>query len=296
MEENLAMIESFRTLLRHEDRNMAKKALGTIVAALMLFPAVAFAASGKTDCTVRDLQGSWGFLSTGQALDSQGTPQPYAAAGVLALAADGTFTVTGTQTIDGTVSAFSPTGGTWTVDASDCKGTALSQDKSRFFHFVVDGAPPQIEFVRTDLGYIVTGKAKQMAENCTLSNISGSYGYAFNAIVFDVTVENKHFPEAFFSASGAVKISPKNSLDDQLVLRDTANFGGLLKHRHYEGTITIAPDCEGKVVVTLPPGAPTDNNPIHIDTFWVNDRNSVFLIQTDHNTFIAAEATALRSP
>jgi hypothetical protein len=275
---------------------MAKKTLGTIAATLVLFPAVAFGASGKTDCTVQELQGRWGFLSTGMALDSRGKPLPYAAAGVLTFAADGTFTVSGTQTIDGKISAFSPTGGTWTFDDSDCKGRALDQDKSAFFNFVVDGAPPQIEFIRTDLGFIVTGKAKQMAENCTLSNISASYGYAFNAIVFDVTVHKRFFPEALFAASGSVAVSPKNSQNDQVVLRDTANFGGLVIPRHYEGTIKIAPDCAGKVVVPLPPTAPTNHNPVHIDAFWVNDRNSLFLIQTDPDTFIAAEATALTSP
>jgi len=275
---------------------MAKQTLGAIAATLMLFPAVAFGASGKTDCTAQELLGSWGFLSTGQALDSQGTAQPYAAAGVLALAADGTFTMTGTQTINGTISPFSPTGGTWTLDNSDCKGTALDQDKSPFFNFVVDGAPPQIEFIRTDLGYIVTGKAQQMAENCTLSNISAAYGYAFNAIVYDVKVDKRLFPELLFAASGSVTISPENSLKDKVVLNDTANFGGVVKPRHYEGTVKIDPDCTGKVTVTLPPTAPTDHHTVHIDTFWVNDRNSVLLIQTDQKTFIAAEATAQASP
>lgn len=64
--------------------------------------------------------------------------------------------------------------------------------------------------------------------------------------------------------------------------------------RHCEGTVTVNQDCSGVAVVTLPPNAPTSANPVHIDAFWVDNRESVFLIQTDTDTFIAGEATKLR--
>lgn len=47
--------------------------------------------------------------------------------------------------------------------------------------------------------------------------------------------------------------------------------------------------------MTLPPNAPTSTNPVTVDAVWVDERNSVLLIQIDAGTFIAGEAKRVRS-
>lgn len=241
-------------------------------------------------CTASSLKGRWGFLITGHALQGM-TPAPYAAGGVLTLKPNGTFTMTGTETINGSVAPLSLSGA-YTI-GSDCRGSATSNGQP-LFNFVVAGNGPQLEIIRTDLGFIVTGTAKRMAEKCGLASVRGTYGYAFNAIVFNITVQNMFFPVAFFAGGGTVAVSVGPNGGGKAVLDDTASFGGLVIPRHYEGTVTVNPDCTGSAVVTLPPNAPTNANPVHIDAFWVDNRESVLLIQTDPNTFIAGEATQLR--
>lgn len=270
---------------RFRSIGLAGHAIALVCAVIVYAPA-----EGAGRCTPANAPGRYGFLSTGQVLGSGG-PQPFAAGGVLTLRSDGTFSMTGTQTINGTVTPVTPNAGTYVV-LTDCTGSASSAGQP-FFNFVIVGDRGDIEFIRTDLGTIVTGQAKRVAQDCTLANVRGSYGYAFNAIVFNIPIENMVLPVAFFAGGGMVSVDVGTDGQGRAVLDDTASFGGIVIPRHYEGTVSVNPDCTGFAVVTLPPNAPTSGNPVHVDAVWVNNRTGVFLIQTDPGTFIAGEAKRL---
>ena len=243
-------------------------------------------------CDLARTEGRYGYLLTGHIMNF-GDPEFYAAGGVLTLNDDGTFSMTGTQTQGGVVTPISPSSGTFTVD-ENCRGTALAGGQP-YFNFVAVREGAQLEIIRTDLDAIVTGQAKKVARGCNIANVDSTYGYAFNAIVQNITIQGMFLPEAFFSGGGAVRIEALDDGSGKAVLDDTASFGGLVIKRHYEGTLDVSPDCTGRAVVTLPPNAPTSTNPVTVDAVWVDDRNSVLLIQIDPGTFIAGEAKRVRS-
>ncbi|MBY0276441.1 hypothetical protein K2Z84_13930 [Candidatus Binatia bacterium] len=243
-------------------------------------------------CDLSRTQGRYGYLLTGHIMNF-GDPEFYAAGGVLTLRVDGTFEMTGTQTQGGVVTPISPSAGTYTVD-ENCRGTALVGGQP-YFNFVAVREGAQLEIIRTDLDAIVTGQAKKVARGCTVANVDSTYGYAFNAIVQNITIQGMFLPEAFFSGGGAVRIEAQQDGSGTAILDDTASFGGLVIKRHYEGTLEVSPDCTGRAVVTLPPNAPTTTNPVTVDAVWVDERNSVLLIQIDPGTFIAGEAKRVRS-
>lgn len=243
-------------------------------------------------CDLSRTQGRYGYLLTGHIMNF-GDPEFYAAGGVLTLNDDGTFFMTGTQTQGGVVTPISPSSGTFTVD-ENCRGTALTGGQP-YFNFVAVREGAQLEIIRTDLDAIVTGQAKKVARGCNIANVDSTYGYAFNAIVQNITIQGQFLPEAFFSGGGAVRIQAEDDGSGKAILDDTASFGGLVIKRHYEGTLDVSPDCTGRAVVTLPPNAPTTTNPVTVDAVWTDDRNSVLLIQIDPGTFIAGEAKRVRS-
>jgi hypothetical protein len=249
-------------------------------------------ASAAPKCTANELQGRYGFLTTGHVVDGE-ADVPFAAGGVLTLRRNGTFSLEGSQTQDGVVGPVTPDEGTWLV-RPDCTGSA-STASGPLFNFVAVGDQGKLEIIRSDLGVIVTGFAKRVAESCSLANVRGSYGYAFNAIVYNLPIQNQLLPKAFFSGGGVVKLDESDEGEGTAVLDDTASFGGIVIKRHYEGTVEVGTDCTGSAVVTLPPNAPTSTNPVHVNAIWVEDRGSVILIQTDPGTFIAGEATLLRN-
>jgi hypothetical protein len=243
-------------------------------------------------CDLARTQGRYGYLLTGHIMNF-GDPEFYAAGGVLTLNDDGTFSMTGTQTQGGVVTPISPSSGTYSVD-ENCRGTALVGGQP-YFNFVAVREGAQLEIIRTDLDAIVTGQAKKVARGCNIANVDSTYGYAFNAIVQNITIQNMFLPEAFFSGGGAVRIEAQDDGSGKAILDDTASFGGLVIKRHYEGTLDVSPDCTGRAIVTLPANAPTSTNPVTVDAVWVDERNSVLLIQIDPGTFIAGEAKRVRS-
>lgn len=243
-------------------------------------------------CTAAELSGRYGYLTTGHVVQDE-ADVPFAAGGVLNLRKDGSFTLEGSQTEDGVVGPITPSQGTWLV-RSDCTGSA-STAGGPLFNFVVVGDRGKLEIIRTDLGVIVTGFAKRVAKGCTLKNVRGSYGYAFNAIVYNLPIQGMLLPRAFFSGGGVVALSESPEGEGLAVLDDTASFGGIVIPRHYEGTVEVSSDCTGSAVVTLPPNAPTSTNPVNVNAIWVEDRSSVVLIQTDPGTFIAGEASLLQN-
>jgi hypothetical protein len=243
-------------------------------------------------CDLSRTQGRYGYLLTGHVMNF-GDPEFYAAGGVLTLGDDGTFSMTGTQTQGGVVKPISPSAGTYTVD-ENCRGTALVGGQP-YFNFVAVREGAQLEIIRTDLDAIVTGQAKKVARGCSIANVDSTYGYAFNAIMQNITIQNMFLPQAFFSGGGAVRIEAQDDGTGRAILDDTASFGGLVIKRHYEGTLEVSPDCTGRAVVTLPPNAPTSTNPVTVDAVWVDERNGVVLIQIDPGTFIAGEAKRVRS-
>lgn len=265
---------------------------GAAPAAAVPIPGGALPILPANGCDVPRTQGRYGYLITGTIM-SFGEPEFYAAGGVLTLNADGTFSMTGTQTQGGVVTPIEPDAGTYTLDA-DCRGVALAGGQP-YFNFVAVREGQQLEIIRTDLDAIVTGQAKKVARGCFLSNVDSTYGYAFNARVQNITVQGTFIAEAPFSGGGAVRIEAGPGGVGHAILDDTASFGGLVIKRHYEGTVEVSPDCTGRAIVTLPPNAPTSTNPVTVDAVWVEERNSVLLIQIDPGTFIAGEAKRVRS-
>lgn len=277
---------------QNDKTRRASVPIGIVAAflALSLGPAEsAHAAAGK--CAVSKIAGRYGFLASGHALDETSNPVPYASGGVLTLSKNKTFSIQGTQTLNGVVGAASPNVGTYTLEA-DCTGKA-SVNGQPFFDFTVTGENGDLQFIRSDVGVIITGQAKRAAEKCTLAKVKGSYGYAFNAIVFNIPINGTTLPEAFFAGGGVVSVSSDAQGLGRAALDDTASFGGIVVPRHYEGNVTVNADCTGAAEVTLPPNAPTSGNPVHVNVIWVDDRKSVLLIQTDPGTFIAGEAKKL---
>lgn len=267
-------------------------ALGALAAASHASAAPPLNILPGNGCDLSRTQGRYGYLLTGHIMNF-GDPEFYAAGGVLTLNDDGTFSMTGTQTQGGDVSPISPSSGTFTVD-ENCRGTALVGGQP-YFNFVAVREGAQLEIIRTDLDAIVTGQAKKVARGCNIANVDSTYGYAFNAIVQNITIQGQFIAEAFFSGGGAVRIEAEDDGSGKAILDDTASFGGLVIKRHYEGTLDVSPDCTGRAVVTLPPNAPTTINPVTVDAVWTDDRNSVLLIQIDPGTFIAGEAKRVRS-
>ena len=267
-----------------------KRSVVTILGALGLWTiAAAVPDAAHAGCKKSQLVGDYGFLATGNIIQGTDT-QPYAAGGLMTFRDDGTVSLVGTQSVDGVVGPVSPNEAEYVVGA-DCKGSATIGE-NRFFEFVIvgNGASQQINFIRSDDdGAVVTGYAKRKATGCSLNNVKGVYGYAFNAIVFNLTLNGMQIDEALFAGGGTVAVNSAG----QATLKDTASFGGFVIDRSYTGTVDVDRDCVGSAVVDLPPNAPTTVDIVHVDAVWVNERKSVMLIQTDQGTFIAGEATQL---
>ncbi len=270
-----------------------KRTMQLILSAALFATVTALPQAADAACEQSQLVGDYGFLATGNVIgqpdgNGQVDNQPYASGGLLSFRDDGTLSLVGTQSVNGVVSPVTPDEGEYAI-GSNCKGAATIGGE-RFFDFVVVGNGERIEFIRSDVGVVITGYAKRKAASCTQQNVKGFYGYAFNAIVFNITIGNTFIPEALFAGGGTVGLDSKG----HAVLDDTASFGGFVLNRHYEGTVEVDPDCTGSAVVTLPPAAPTTANPVHVDAVWVDNRKSVMLIQTDQGTYIAGEATRLQ--
>jgi hypothetical protein len=230
-------------------------------------------------CSVADTAGRYGFVADGT---SDGTP--FVAGGVLELLDDGTFTVTGRQSLDGEVGTTTPDAGRWTLDEESCTGTAESDDGPLLaFSAVGDGA--ELRFIRSDDGNVITGVAKRAAEGCTVDNVAGGYGYAFNATVY---LDQEGFPQgpSQFAGGGVVTVDA----DGTVHLVDSASIAGQNLPREYDGTVEVKADCTGSAAVELPAGAPTSANPVHVDIVWVDDRAEAMVIQNDPGTFIAGPA------
>lgn len=232
-------------------------------------------------CSQADTAGRYGFVSDGT---SDGTP--FIGGGVIDLADDGTFTVDGRQSLDGEVGAASPDSGTWDMDEETCTGTAQGPNDGPLFSFAAVGDGTELRFIRTDDGNVVTGQAKRAAEDCTAENVTGSYGYAFNATVY---LDQEGFPEgpSPFAGGGVVTV---DGADGTVHLADSASIAGQILPREYDGTVEINADCTGTAAVELPAGAPTSANPVNVDVVWVDDRNEAMVIQNDPGTFIAGPA------
>jgi hypothetical protein len=283
------MAPAANAIVKPEDILMMRTTSSIGAAAALLLAATLSAAPARAvGCKQAKLVGRYGFLATGNAIGQSDT-QPYASGGVLTFNADGTLTLEGSQTLDGTVGPVTPSSGNYTLN-ENCTGSATSGGQP-FFEFVVVGKGDQVDFIRSDLGVVITGFAKRVAKKCTAKNVKGVFGYAFNAIVFNIPLNNQVVPEALFAGGGKVSLDALG----HAILDDTASFGGFVLPRHYEGTVTVNDDCTGVATVTLPPNAPTSANPVHVDAVWVDGRDSVLLIQTDPGTFIAGEARKMKN-
>jgi hypothetical protein len=232
----------------------------------------------SSDCAV-DVTGRYGFV-----LNGTDGPEPFVAGGILELGDDGTFVITGKQSLNGKVAPAAPNAGKYTLD-ENCRGEAVDGAGDRLFEFSPVGDGKELRIIRTDQGSVITGTAKRAASDCTEANVAGSYGYAFNAIVY---LNQPGFPAGAspFAGGGIVAIDDKAKLS----LTDTASIGGLIVPRKYEGKLTVDADCTGGAAVTLPAGAPTSTNPVNVDVVWVDDRSEALIIQNDPGTFIAGSA------
>jgi hypothetical protein len=237
-------------------------------------------ARGGGGCPKGNLAGKYGFVADGT---SEG--KPFVSGGTLSLAPDGTLALSGRQSVNGEVGAASPAAGTWTLDEPTCTGTAALPDGSPMLAFSAVGDGRELRFIRTEAGKVITGTAKRAATGCTASNVTGGYGYAFNAIVF---LNQPGFPTgpSPFAGGGVVTIDGAGKAS----LVDSASIAGRVLPRKYPGTVKVNGDCTGSAAVTLPAGAPTSANPVNVDVVWVEDRAEAMLIQTDAGTFIAGSA------
>jgi len=115
-----------------------KRALRTIFGAAALW-AVAAALPGvaHAGCEKSQLVGDYGFLATGNVIDQSDT-QPYASGGLMTFRDDGTFSLVGTQSVNGVVGPLSPDEGEFVLK-SNCKGSA-SVGGQPFFDFVIVAA------------------------------------------------------------------------------------------------------------------------------------------------------------
>jgi hypothetical protein len=231
-------------------------------------------------CTLESVAGRWGFVAEGD----RGA-DPYVAGGILELRADGTLSQIGKESLDGAVAVVSPDAGSFTLDAATCTGSAVDASGAAMMSFSVVGQGEELRFISTRPGTIVTGFAKRMATGCTAESVRGRYGYAFNAIVY---LDVMGFPMGAspFAGGGVVSVGDGASIE----LADTASIGGLIVERSYDGVAEIRDDCTGTASVTLPANAPTSQNPVNVDVYWVDDGREALLIQTDPGTFIAGSA------
>jgi hypothetical protein len=230
-------------------------------------------------CTLETVAGRYGFVAEGD----RGA-DPYVAGGILELRADGTLAQSGKESLDGAVASVSADG-SFTLDAATCTGTAVDGSGAALMSFSLVGQGEELRFISTRPGSIITGYAKRMASGCSAESVRGRYGYAFNAIVY---LDLPGFPTGAspFAGGGVVSVGDGASIE----LADTASIGGMIIPRSYEGTATITDDCTGSATVTLPANAPTSQNPVNVDVFWVDDGKEALLIQTDPGTFIAGSA------
>jgi hypothetical protein len=226
-----------------------------------------------------DVAGRYGFV-----LNGTDGPEPFVAGGVLDLRKDGTFAITGKQSLNGKVAAADPNAGKFTLD-ENCRGAAVDGAGDRVLEFSPVGDGNELRIIRTDQGSVTTGMAKRAATDCTDANVAGSFGYAFNALVY---LNQPGFPQGAspFAGGGVVAVDDKA----QLSLTDTASIGGQITPRKYQGKLTVKADCTGTAAVTLPAGAPTSANPVNVDVVWVDGRSEALIIQNDSGTFIAGSA------
>src|SRR5579863_642702 len=134
---------------------------------------------GIGSCTPASLSGSYGYAISG--FDGV---VPVANYGFFTSNGSGSFTGSATVSIGGTITPITFSG-QYTLNAA-CTGTSVFQDSLgtvAHFAFTVNANGSVLEFVQTDSGTVVSGRAQPMAPTCDLTAFSGPYTYAINGWV-----------------------------------------------------------------------------------------------------------------
>jgi len=231
-------------------------------------------------CNPRDLQGSYGYLLSGETSIS-GKPQPATSLGRIVLDDSGGISGYSSVMIAGFLLGNSVTG---TFESHrDCTASwSLQDDSGGFQHFsgVVSSQGERVEFRQTDPGGAPHGIMLRTADACSAPDLQRAYALTISGSYTPMAAGDA---PASVSAKGVMWADPNGNF--RLTLRGSSQSTPV--------TLSLDPDCTVHLQLDLP-AEPT--GPATLRGILVDGAKQILAIQTDPGWMVSAQFTAQETP
>lgn len=230
---------------------------------------------GLLTCAPSTISGPYGHALSGFLVDSQRIT-PFADYGTLVADGNGSFSGTSTASTGGII-ATRNISGKYSIN-TNCTGTATFGDSlgnvlTLAFTVVDNGR--EIQFIQTDNGTVVSGKAQRRSSACDSSAFSGPYTYAIRGWV---VAGGTYQP---FADAGRIVADGNGALNG----KSTYSASGAIGRRTFSGSYSIDSNCSGTAILR-------DNlgNVATLPITVVDGGQEVLFIQSESGTTISGRA------
>ena len=231
-------------------------------------------------CNPRELQGSYGFLLTGET--NIAGPKPAVALGLLAF--DGSGGVSGTSSIKyAGLLLGNPVTGTYTAGNHCEVAWALQDDSGAYQHFSGVATPDEgrISFRQTDLGGAPQGVLVRVpAQGCTMQDLQRKYAFSLSGTMIPMTQEG---PASSVSAKGVMA----QDSNHHFALRLDGDSGSAA-----DVDLSLESDCTMDLKVVLPVEGDATAKPMEFHGILVDGGKEILAIQSDPGAVVSARFTA----
>jgi len=248
---------------------------------LLLAAATISKAQSKTQaCTNATLLGTYGYLLTGNLIESQSLA-PYADVGSWTADGKGNLSGTGAESFAGTIEQGTSLTGTYNIN-TDCTGSASITYGNGIgaFHFnlTVLNNGQDIRIIQNDSGSIISGAARQQPTNCVLESLNGAYAYTLTGSFIDTSGNIDPYVDSgqiTFNGTGGLSLSGQISEVGTQTSISTS------------GTYATHSNCTGTIAYTDP------NLGALNMIFALSDEGQIRFIDTDTGLIFSGTASAL---
>jgi uncharacterized protein (TIGR03437 family) len=229
---------------------------------------------GLLTCTPVTISGPYGFAISGFIPTSKGR-MPFADQGTFAADGNGSFTGFSTTSTGGTI-VTRAISGTYSI-GTNCTGATTFLDtggNTLHLSFAVVDNGSEIQFIQTDIGTVVAGRAQRAATSCDSSAVSGSYTYTIKGWV---AAGGAFQP---FADAGRIVADGSGNFTGQ----STYSASGAIIRRTLAGAFSIGSACSGTATIR--------DNFGNVDKLAVAvlSNGQLLLIQSDNGTILSGGA------
>ena len=247
---------------------------------LALISGLGVTAPAEELCNPRELQGTYGFLLTGET--NIAGPKPAVALGLLVF--DGNDGVSGTSSVKyAGLLLGNPVRGTYTAGDHCEVAWALQDDSGAYQHFSGVATPDEgrISFRQTDPGGAPQGVLVRVpAQGCTMQDLQPKYAFSLSGTMIPMTQEG---PTSPVSAKG-VMAEYSNHIFALTLDGDRVPDS--------EVDLSIESDCTMDLKVVLPVEGDATAKPMEFHGILVNGGKEILAIQSDPGAVVSARFTA----